>query len=67
MLSGILPPALAYSYQATERYGMLIILGLIIAPSVFGLVGVDFNPLMWVLHPIYEALATGLLFLSGHG
>ncbi|MES2252955.1 MAG: site-2 protease family protein [Pseudomonadota bacterium] len=67
ILSGILPPALAYSYQMTERYGMLIILGLVMAPSVFALVGIEFSPLMWVLRPIYEALATGLLFLSGHG
>ncbi|MDP3371828.1 MAG: site-2 protease family protein [Candidatus Paracaedibacteraceae bacterium] len=67
ILAGLLPPSLAWHYSKTERFGMLVILVLMMSPSLLGLLGIHANPFVWVLKPIFEFLFKWVFVLSGNG
>lgn len=66
ILVGLLPPSLAWHYSKTERFGMLIILLLMMSPSLLSLIGIRANPFVWVLRPIFDVLFQTVLMLSGN-
>ena len=66
VLTGLLPGRLAWRYAQTERYGLLIVLGLaFIVPMLARELGYDFSPLGWVLMPMVQTVYHVLLFLTG--
>jgi Zn-dependent protease len=66
VLTGLLPSRLAARYAATERYGLMIVLGLaFIVPMIADQLGYRVNPLAWVLLPMIQALYRVLLTLTG--
>ena len=65
---GLLPLALARPLARLERYGMVLLLILLLAvPWVASQFGIDWNPLFALITPIVNGLAGILLALSGHG
>ncbi|MCW0236422.1 MAG: site-2 protease family protein [Ferrovibrio sp.] len=65
---GLLPLALARPLARLERYGMVMLLILLLAvPWVASQFGIDWNPLFALITPIVNGLAGILLALSGHG
>jgi Zn-dependent protease len=58
ILTGLLPKSLAESYARTERYGMLTLMVLILMPALLAFFGIHFSPIIWVLSPVYEMLAS---------
>lgn len=56
MVNTLLPRHLAFQHSKTESYGMLILLGLVLIPSLLQPLGIHFNPLMLLLAPIYNLL-----------
>jgi Zn-dependent protease len=67
IIAGILPQPLRYWYGRTEIYGMWILLGLIILPSlVLKPLGISFDPLKSFLYPMVDTISHGILVLSGH-
>ena len=68
VLLGLLPRDLAIRYARLERYGMVLVLGLIALPALFStLFGLDFNPLLWLLLPTVEFLLDAIRLLAGYG
>ncbi len=66
VLAGLLPPALARPYYRTERYGMIILLGLIIIlPMIGRQLGMDLNILGWILGPASDYLVQLIATLTG--
>jgi len=66
VLTGLLPSRLAARYAATERYGLMIVLGLaFIVPMIADQLGYRVNPLAWVLLPMIQAAYRVLLTLTG--
>jgi Zn-dependent protease len=65
---GLLPDALAFPLARLERYGMFILIGvLLIVPLLSGQLGYDFNPLALILEPLLEGMKKLLAELAGHG
>lgn len=65
---GLLPLALARPLARLERYGMVLLLILLLAvPLAASQFGVDWNPLFSVITPVVNWLAESLLAMSGHG
>ncbi|WP_341897479.1 site-2 protease family protein [Ferrovibrio terrae] len=65
---GLLPLALARPLARLERYGMVLLLILLLAvPLVASQFGIDWNPLFELITPIIVGLRDILLVLSGHG
>ena len=65
---GLLPDKLAIPLARLERYGFLILIGLLfLGPMLGRLFGLDINPLIWILGPPIGAVMEALIFLSGHG
>lgn len=65
---GLLPLPLARPLARLERYGMVILLILLLAvPLAASQFGIDWNPLFGVIEPIVVWLQDLLLVLSGHG
>lgn len=65
---GLLPLALARPLARLERYGMVLLLILLLAvPLALSQFGIDWNPLFSVITPVVNWLADSLLALSGHG
>lgn len=62
MVNTLLPQRLAYQHSKSEPYGMFILLGLIMLPSLLQSFGVYFNPLMLLLAPIYNLLMHFVMF-----
>jgi Zn-dependent protease len=67
VVTGLLPPRAAWRFAQLERYGLLILIGLLFlvpmaAQSIFG---VQFNPLFEVLWPLIQALYGVILILTG--
>lgn len=57
ILAGLLPRPLAAQFARTERYGMFILIGLlVILPLVGQQLGVSLNPIAWILLPIVDAV-----------
>ena len=68
VLSAILPPHLSIPYQRTERYGMLILIGLIfLLPMLGRQIGVDINILGWILGPASSYVRSLIGHLTGLG
>ena len=68
MLVGVLPRAYAIPFAKTERYGFLVLIGVIfILPLIADAFGVFFNPLAWILLPIVDWLSGLLLTTLGFG
>ena len=57
VLTGLLPGRLAWRFAATERYGLLLVLGLaFLVPMIAREFGYSINPLAWVLMPMIQAV-----------
>lgn len=68
VLSAILPPHLAIPYARTERYGMIILIGLIfLLPMLGRQIGVDINILGWILGPASSYVRSLIGHLTGLG
>jgi Zn-dependent protease len=66
VLGGLLPPSLARPFFRTERYGMIILLGLIfLLPLVGAQMGMDLNILSWILGPASDYLLHLVVTLTG--
>jgi Zn-dependent protease len=66
VLTGLLPLNLARAFARTERYGMVVLLGLIIIlPLIASQIGVVFSPLAWVILPITDAIRTVIFTVFG--
>ncbi|WP_374308902.1 site-2 protease family protein [Dongia sp.] len=66
VLGGLLPPSLARPFFRTERYGMIILLGLIfLLPLVGTQMGMDLNILSWILGPASDYLLHLVVTLTG--
>ena len=64
---GLLPRDLAIRYARLERYGMVLVVGLIALPPLAGsLLGFEFNLLAWILLPQVEFFLDSILTLAGH-
>lgn len=67
VLLGILPRGLAIRYARLERYGMALVVGLIVLPPLAGMMlGGDFDLLTRILLPTVEIFLDSVLFLAGH-
>jgi len=68
VLGAILPPGPAQAFQRSERYGLLILLGLLfILPVVGEKIGINLNILGWILWPAYSYVHGGIMALAGLG
>ena len=68
VLTGLLPHRLAYRFARIERYGILIVLGLLFLPPLIGgQLGVDLNVFAWVMLPPIEMVYDFVITLTGHG
>ncbi|WP_374383673.1 site-2 protease family protein [Dongia sp.] len=66
VLAGLLPPSLARPYFRTERYGMLILIGLIfLVPMIGQQLGRDIDILGWILGPASDYLLHLVATLAG--
>ena len=64
---GLLPRALAVRYAKLERYGMAIIIALLVVPPLIGeQMGVNLHLLPWVILTPVEVLIESILTLAGH-
>lgn len=63
---GLLPDALARPLASLERYGLLILIGVIfLVPLVLGQLGYTVNPLRWLLGPPVEYIQMLIFRLTG--
>ena len=66
VVAGLLPDSLARRYAQSERYGLLILLGIaFLIPMVAAQFGVAINPLAQILLPVINAAYTFLMHLAG--
>ena len=64
---GLLPRSLAVPYAKLERYGMAIIIGLLIVPPLIGAqMGMKLDLLPWLILAPVEILIDWVLTLAGH-
>ena len=64
---GLLPRSLAVRFAKLERYGMAIIIGLLLVPPLIGAqVGMKLDLLPWLLLGPVEVLIETILTLAGH-
>ncbi len=64
---GILPDALARPLARLEKYGMVILLALLIGlPWVGSLVGLNLNIMTWIVVPVAERIVDLIAMLAGH-
>ena len=67
MVLGLLPGWLAVRYARLERYGMAVIVALLVVPPLIGLyLGMKINLLPWVLLTPVEIIIDTILTLAGH-
>ncbi len=62
---GLLPRELALPLARLERYGMFILLGLLMLPLIGGQLGLDLNVLRWVLEPPIDFVGGWIFALVG--
>lgn len=63
---GLLPPPLSRWLAGTERYGMLLLIGvMILLPMLGDTLGIDLNVLLWVLGPAIAFLSELISSLAG--
>ena len=66
VLTGLLPNRLAWRFASTERYGLLLIMGVaFLVPLIAREFGYSVNPLAWVLLPIIRTVHGLLMFATG--
>ena len=65
VLTGLLPSPLAWRFAQVERYGFLILIGLLVVSYFSDSLGIPFNPLETILLPPFEALLKLIATLSG--
>ena len=67
VVTGLLPPRAAWRFAQLERYGLLILIGvLFLVPlAAQSLFGIQFNPLFEVLWPLIQGLYGLILILTG--
>jgi Zn-dependent protease len=66
VLTGLLPDPYAWKFAQLERYGLLILIGLLfLAPMAAESLGLQFNPLASILWPPVQALYDLILTLAG--
>jgi Zn-dependent protease len=66
VLTGLLPDHYAWKFAQLERYGLLILIGLLfLAPMAAESLGLQFNPLASILWPPVQALYDLILTLAG--
>ncbi|MCB1969641.1 MAG: site-2 protease family protein [Geminicoccaceae bacterium] len=66
VVTGLLPDALARRFARMERWGLVILLGIIFAvPLLAEQVGIAINPLALVLLPMIELVHASILFVTG--
>lgn len=66
VVSALLPRDLSMAYQRTERWGMFILIGLlVILPMLGSQFGVDINILGWILGPAYSYVGSLIGHLAG--
>jgi Zn-dependent protease len=66
VLTGLLPNPYAWKFAQLERYGLLILIGLLfLVPMAAEAMGLQFNPLISVLWPPVQALYELILTLAG--
>jgi Zn-dependent protease len=66
ILSAVLPRHLAIAYQRTERWGMLVLIGLIFLLPLLGRqIGVDIDILGWILGPATDYVRSLIGHLTG--
>ena len=64
---GILPDSLARPLAGLEKYGMVVLLALLIGlPWVGSLVGLNLNLVSWIVVPIAERIVDLIAALAGH-
>jgi Zn-dependent protease len=64
---GLLPNRLGLPLSRLEPFGMLIIIGLLfILPMVGAQIGMDLNVVWWFISAMTDAVASAILFLTGH-
>ena len=64
---GLLPPALAVPYARLERYGMALVVALIVVPPLMGtLIGLNLDVLPRILLPPVGFLLDSIRTLAGH-
>lgn len=63
---GLLPMPLAQRLAKLEKYGMFLIIGiLMILPLLGSLIGVPIQPFAWLVLPVVNAVITAIAFLAG--
>lgn len=68
IMTSLLPRDLAIRFARIERYGFMILIGvLVILPLVGQQLRVDLNILAWILLPIVDAVIWVLAQMFGHG
>ncbi len=68
VLTGLLPMPYAYYFARIERYGMMILIGLLfVLPLVGRQLGVDANVLLWLIGPPIEAVFEFVAVVTGNG
>lgn len=66
VVTGLLPGRLAWHYARTERYALLVLIGLLfLVPFAAQSMGADFNPIATLLLPPIEAVYNVILDLAG--
>ena len=64
---GLLPSRLAVRYAKLDRYGMAIIIGLLVVPPLIGMqIGMKLDLLPWLLLAPVEILIDTILTMAGH-
>ena len=68
VLTGLLPRPLAIRFASIERYGMLLLVGLLfILPTVGSLLGFAFSPLAAIMGPPIGFAFEFIVTVTGHG
>lgn len=62
---GLLPRELAQPLARLERYGMFILLGLLVLPFIGSQIGLELNVLHWIMDPAIGLLRTAIYTLVG--
>jgi Zn-dependent protease len=65
---GLLPDSVALPLARLERYGMMILIGLLfLLPMIAAEFGMPFNPVAAIVWPVVEFLYSVIAVLTGHG
>lgn len=65
IMVGILPRRLAMVWAGLERWGLFIVMALILAPQLLRSQGVRVDPIGWLLGAPFDWLLAGILHLAG--